>query len=207
MVIMKKPIFILVVIGIIIAGAIIFYFARNNSGDLSAFSSPTPSISVNFSPSPSSNPRPAPKPSVSATPDNSGTNLPTGGQDLVSSPVPWDKLSGEASCELKGEIKYESMSPRVYDNQDAIFTYKGVDHPGRLINWVVSPNDGLSIGPNLFAHLSLPDGESLIGVSLPENPKYKRYELTASITYGRLVDGNVKIYTKQCSGKTTVVLP
>ena len=99
------------------------------------------------------------------------------------------------------------MDPRIYDNQDALFTYKGVDHPGRLINWTVSPDDGLAIGPNLFAQLPLPDGESLVGISLPENPKYKRYELTALITYGRLIDGNMKVFTKQCAGKTTVVLP
>ena len=194
---MKKLIFVLVITSIVIAGAVIFYFARNNSGNLSISSSPTPSPDSTPSAgsgqagSPQASPKPTPKP----TPKPSG------------SPSLWEQLSGEASCELKGEIKYESMSPRVYDNQDAIFTYKGVDHPGRLINWVVSPNDGLSIGPNLFANLPLPDGESLIGVSLPENPKYKSYELTASINYGRLIDGNVKIFTKQCSGKTTVVLP
>ncbi|MEK7661896.1 MAG: hypothetical protein AAB355_00120 [Patescibacteria group bacterium] len=189
----KKPIFILVIISIVIAGAAVFYFARNDSGDLSASSSPTPSISVSPSPSPDSagSPQASPKPTPRLTPSGS--------------PSLWEQLSGEASCELKGEIKY--LTRTIYDNQDALFTYKGVDHPGRLINWVVSPNDGLSIGPNLFSSLLLPDGESLIGVSLPENPKYKAYELTASITYGRLIDNNVKLFTKQCSGKTTVVLP
>ena len=95
----------------------------------------------------------------------------------------------------------------VYDNQDAKFIYKGIDHPGRLVYWTVSPQDNLGVGPQIFAQIPIPDGESLIGISLPENPKYKQYELTASITYGRLVNGNVKVFTKACTGKTTVVLP
>lgn len=193
---MNKSFPILVIVAVAIAGAAIFYFTRDNSGNLSVSSLPTPSTSVSFSPSPSPSPKLSPRPTPS-------TSLPT--PKLSGSPSLWEQLSGEASCELKGEIKY--LTSTIYDNQDALFTYKGVDHPGRLVNWVVSPNDGLSIGPNLFAHLPLPDGESLIGVSLPDSPKYKTYELTTSITYGRLIDGNVKVFTKQCSGKTTVVLP
>jgi hypothetical protein len=192
----KKSFLALIIVSVTVAGLIIFYFARNNSGNLSVSLSPTPSISASFSPSPSPSPKPTPKLTPS-TP--SPTPTPSG------SPSLWEQLSGEASCELKGEIKY--LTSTIYDNQDALFTYKGVDHPGRLVNWIVSPNDGLSIGPNLFAQLSLPNGESLIGVSLPESPKYKSYELTASITYGRLIDGVVEVFTKQCSGKTTVVLP
>lgn len=201
---MKKPILILVIIGIAIAGAIVFYFMRNDSGNLGISSSPSPTPIPSASGG-ATGQAPTPKPTVSATPGNSGTGSQAGSQGLVGSPVPWDKLSGEASCELKGEIKY--LTSTIYDNQDALFTYKGVDHPGRGIMWTVSPADGLSIGPNLFAYLPLPDGESLISVSLPENPKYKAYELTASITYGRLVDGNLKVFTKQCTGKTTIVLP
>src|SRR3989344_2755148 len=60
------------------------------------------------------------------------------------------------------------------------------------------------------------NGESLLSVVLPDNPKSKRYELTAKIQYGRLVDGKgkfvtaggyVKVFEKQCDGKTVVVLP
>ncbi len=194
---MKNSIFLSVIIGIIIAGAAIFYFTRDNLGDISVSPSPMPSTSDSPSLSPSPSPRPSPKATSGAT---------TTPKPIPSrTPSLWEQLSGEATCELKGEIKY--ITSTIYDNQDALFTYKGVDHPGRLINWSVSPSDDLSIGPNLFAQMPLPDGENLIGVSLPENPKYKTYELTASITYGRLVDGNVKVFTKQCSGKTTVVLP
>ena len=108
------------------------------------------------------------------------------------------------------------MNHNTYDNQDALFTYKGIDSPGRNVFWTVSPQDDLSVGPNILNKTSLPNGESLIGVGLPESPKYKKYELTASIQYGRLVDengkfvatgGNVKVLEKPCIGKTTVALP
>ncbi len=199
---LKKSFLTLITICIIIAGAIIFYFMRDNSGNLSVSSSPTPDSTHSTGSGQVGSPQASPSPTPSASSGPSGPRpTPSGTPGL------WEQLSGEASCELKGEIKYVSMDPRIYDNQDVLFSYKGVDHPARLINWVVSPNDGLSIGPNLFAHLPLPDGENLIGISLPENPKYKTYELTASITYGRLIDGNIQVFTKQCAGKTTVVLP
>ena len=142
--------------------------------------------------------------------------LPTGDNKttFIGEKVPWELILGEASCQLKGEVKFLNHS--TYDNQDALFTYSGIDHPGRNIIWTVTPQDDLLIGPNLFNKLYLPKGESLLGISLPENPKYKSYELTAKIQYGRLVDdsgnfvtagGDVKVFEKQCIGKTTVVLP
>ena len=97
-----------------------------------------------------------------------------------------------------------------------MFIYNGIDHPARNIFWTVTPQDNISVGPNLFNKTTLPNGESLLGVILPENPQYKKYEITAKIQYGRLVDGKgnfvtvggyVKVFEKQCTGKTTVVLP
>ena len=120
----------------------------------------------------------------------------------------------DASCKLKGEIKF--FDHNTYDNQDALFTYKGIDHPGRNVLWTVTPSDSISVGPNVFSNIAIPNGESLLGVVLPTNPKSKRYELTAKIQYGRLVDdkgkfvtagGYVKVFEKQCDGKTVVVLP
>ena len=199
----KKSFLALIIVSVAVTGLIIFYLVKEKgpaiSGDANISPSPTPPASVNLSPSPLPSPRPSPRATGTATPRPTPTPTPSG------SPSLWEQLSGEASCELKGGIKY--LTSTIYDNQDALFTYKGVDHPGRLINWTVTPDDGLSIGPNLFTQLPLPDGENLIGVSLPENPKYKSYELTASITYGRLIDGSIKVFTKQCVGKTTVVLP
>ncbi|TSC74855.1 MAG: hypothetical protein G01um101444_146 [Parcubacteria group bacterium Gr01-1014_44] len=164
-----------------------------------------PSETVSASPSP----LPTPRPSISKTP------LPkASGISLFGEQTPWNLLLADASCELKGEIKF--LNHNTYDNQDALFTYKGIDSSGRNIFWTITPQDGLSVGPNIFNKIPLPDGESLLGISLPENPKYKKYELTARIQYGRLVDekgkfvtagGNVKVFEKPCLGKTTVVLP
>lgn len=133
---------------------------------------------------------------------------------FVGEPVPWHLLLADASCELKGEIKY--LNSKTYDNQDAMFIYRGVDNPGRNVIWTVSPKDDILIGPNIFSNIPIPNGESLLGISLPKNPIAKRYELTAKIQYGRLVDekgdfvfagGTVKNFEKQCKGKTVVVLP
>ncbi len=128
--------------------------------------------------------------------------------------MPWSLLLGDASCELKGEIKF--LNHNTYDNQDALFTYKGVDHPGSLVFWTVTPQDDISIGPNIFSNIPIPNGDSLLGIVLPENPKSKQYEITATIQYRRQVDakgnfvtegGNIKTFQKQCVGKTTVILP
>ena len=205
MIIIKKYALHVAIIFVVVLASI-FYLTKKEGGESANESlSNEPQISASITPSTISTARPgvSPKPVASGAPQSGSS---TGGsRGLISSPVPWDQLTGEASCELKGEIKY--INPNTYDNQDALFTYKGIDHPGRGITWVVAPDDGLIIGPNLFAHLPLPDGTSLIGVSLPDDPHYKKYELTASINYGRLVDGNVKVMTEHCLGKTTIVLP
>ncbi len=109
------------------------------------------------------------------------------------------------SCQLKGEIKF--LDSNTYDNQDALFTYSGIDDPARNILWTVFPQDDIRVGPNIFTKMPFPNGTSLLGVFLPENPKYKRYELTARVQYGQVVDGSVNILEKQCDGKTVVVLP
>jgi len=168
--------------------------------------SPEPSVS----PETSSFPAPSPKPSVSKVP------LPTGDgkTTFIGDTVPWSLLLTDASCELRGEIKY--LNHNTYDNQDALFIYKGIDHPGRNILWTVTPQDNILVGPNIFSSSPIPNGESLLGISLPENPISKTYDLTAKIQYGRLVDtngkfvtigGTVKLFEKQCKGKTTIVLP
>ena len=132
----------------------------------------------------------------------------------VGATVPWNLLPKTAACSLKGTIEY--LNVNTYDNKDALFTYSGVDHPARNIHWAVTPEDDLKVGPNIFARLPIPNGQSLIGLELPASPKYKKYELYAIIDYGRLVDakgntvtagGNVKLYQAQCIGRTTVVLP
>lgn len=155
---------------------------------------------------------PSPKPNITKVP----VPLPSGDgrTTFIGETVPWSLLLADASCELKGEIKY--LNQNTYDNQDALFIYKGIDHPARNVFWTVTPQDNISVGPNIFNKIPIPNGESLLGISLPENPKYKTYNITAKIQYGRQVDakgnfvtegGNVKVFEKQCTGKTTVVLP
>jgi len=165
----------------------------------------TDQISTSTSPSPS-----ASLPMVSSLPAPTGDGRTT----FTDEQVPWALLLKEASCELKGEIKFVSAS--TYDNQDALFTYKGIDNPGRNIAWSISPNEEIKVGPNLFARMPIPNGESLLSIYMPKDPKYKKYELTAKIQYGRLVDeqgkfvpagGNVRVFEKVCKGKTTIVLP
>lgn len=196
---MKKIIIPAILLVIVLTAAAISYKKDNNIEDVT----PTPTAE---SPSVS----PSPKPSVSKIP------LPTGDgrTSFIGEAVPWSLLLADASCELRGEIKF--LNKNTYDNQDALFIYKGIDHPGRNVLWTVTPQDDISVGPNIFDRFPIPNGESLLGISLPESPKYKKYELTAKIQYGRLVDdkgnfvtvgGNVKLFEKQCSGKTTVVLP
>jgi|SRR3989344_4681136 len=174
----------LIWIAVLLIGVVLIGYSFLKSKGEVAENLPTPSPSANPSVSPSKSPI------VSRIP------LPTG-----SSQTP----QGEASCQLQGEIKF--LSSNLYDNQDAKFIYKGIDHPGRNVFWTVTPQDNLSIGPNIFTKLPIPDGESLLGIVLPAQPKSKRYELTAKVQYGRLVDGAIKVFEKQCSGKATVVLP
>lgn len=162
--------------------------------------------------SPTVSPSPTPRPTLTKAP----VPLPTGDgkTSFIGETVPWSLLLTDASCELNGELKF--LNHNTYDNQDALFIYKGIDNPARNIFWTVTPQDNISIGPNLFNKIPIPNGESLLGVVLPENPISKKYDVTAKIQYGRLVDtngkfvtagGTVKLFEKQCQGKTTIVLP
>ena len=207
--IFKNKIFLPVIIVVIVISAAYFGGLWRWISDVQ----PDPDI-VNSTPGPSEteNPFPTPTPRPTAT----KVPFPTGGDGttFIDEPVPWSLLLGQASCLLKGEIKF--LNHNTYDNQDAKFIYGGVDHPARNISWIVTPADDISVGPNMFSKLTLPNGESLLGITLPENPKYKSYELTAKMQYGRLIDdngnfvtvgGSVKVFEKQCGGKTAIVIP
>ena len=209
-------------LAVLILGAFLVGFYFWTSGVLrtpGVVNSPEPSVSPEVSTSLSPTPRPSPKATEGeAKPNITKVPIPSpsgnGQTSFIGETVPWSLLLGDASCELKGEIKF--LNHNTYDNQDAIFIYKGVDHPGRNVFWTVTPQDDISVGPNIFNKTPIPDGESLLGIVLPDSPKYKRYEITAKIQYGRQVDakgnfvtegGNVKVFEKQCLGKTIVVLP
>jgi len=122
--------------------------------------------------------------------------------NLARLPVNYGKLTKPATCRLTGGLKF--LKPTLYENLDNYLTYTGIDSPARQIKWSVSPTDDLRVGPNLTANLILPDGSNRVDVTLPENQKAKQYILTASMTYGRLENGDVKIYEVKCSGNTMV---
>jgi len=213
MIISKNKIILLALIAIA-AIFLVFYFGSAWMLNVVNAPSESPTLVVSPQPEPSETvspfPIPTPRPVATKIP------LPTGDgrTTFIDESVPWSLLLGQASCRLQGEIKF--LNHNTYDNQDARFVYSGVDHPGRNILWTVTPQDDISVGPNIFSKLVLPNGESLLGIVLPENPKYKQYELTVKMQYGRLVDekgnfvtagGDVKVFEKQCDSKTTIVLP
>jgi len=197
----------LVVVILVLAG--VYFWVLKPSGEPIVSESPAPSDTAIPSTTPTLTP--------SKTPVSSKVPLPTGDgrTTFIDEKVPWNLLLADASCELKGEIKF--LNEKTYDNQDALFTYKGVDHPGRNVKWTVSPAEpNLEIGPNIFSKMPIPNGESLLGIFPKGTLGSKKYELTAVMEYGRLVDekgkfvtvgGNVKLFQKTCKGKTTVVLP
>ncbi len=137
---------------------------------------------------------PAPSPSISPIP----SGVP---------PIDFSKLPAKASCKLKGTIRYVSLKPNIYDNGDALFSYSGVDEEGRNVLWKVTPDDGIDMGPSIFTQLKIPDGSSLLSVTLPDFPTAKRYTVTASLQYGRFVDGSLRVLIAPCSGSTTILLP
>src|SRR3989344_8582020 len=103
-----------------------------------------------------------------------------------------------ASCYLAGSIEF--LAPNLSQNKDADIVYKNIDSVARHIIWSVSPQDDLSVGPNLFASLPVPNGTEDVTVGLPASPKAKNYTLTAKVTYGRFVNGNLEIKEAPCSG-------
>ena len=197
----------LLLIALAIALLVIYFGGIWKSNTVNDMPSESPASTVTASPSATS----IKSPNVTKLP------LPTGDgkTTFIGERVPWQFLLSDASCELKGEIKF--LNKNTYDNQDATFTYKGVDNPGRNIRWTITPPEkNLAIGPNIFEQIPLPDGKTLLGIFPSGDLSYKKYELTVVMEYARLVDdngkfvsvgGNVRVYEKQCTGKTTIVVP
>jgi hypothetical protein len=186
MAIMKKSFYVwsailLAGISLLVYGA---FFGPDDLPKITPTPIPTPTQSVTESPIPTASP------TVASTPE--GFIGPTG-------------LKAPASCSIGGEINY--LEKRTYaSSPDAKISWKNVDSSGRLIKWQSEPADNLSIGPNIYANLRVPDGEYGITVGLPENPLAKEYTLRASVTYGQLIKGNVEVKEVACSGKTKVKL-
>lgn len=135
---------------------------------------------------------PTPRPSVSA----------------ISTPEPFLGLNGvksPATCQVGGEVKF--ISSDSFLSLDSKISWQNIDSRGRLIKWHISPDDKLAVGPNIFESLPLPDGEyQNLTVRLPEKPISKNYLLTASVTYGQFIKGNLEVKETNCTGQVQVNL-
>lgn len=109
-----------------------------------------------------------------------------------------------ATCQVSGEAEFSD--PGLYSSNTKL-SWQNIDSQGRLINWRISPQDDLAIGPNIFANLMVPDGEyENLTIRLPENPISKTYLLTASVTYGQFIDGDLKVKEVDCVGQVKINL-
>lgn len=131
-------------------------------------------------------------PSVSPSPSPRPTSLPK--------PV-------AATCQVAGQIVF--LNKNLYENKNAKIAYQNVDDVIRQIYWKSEPDDkALTIGPNLFEDLPLPNGERNIGLAINKETFAKSYTLTASINYGiKNANGIIEEKIANCAGKVLVQMP
>lgn len=116
-----------------------------------------------------------------------------------------NNIKEPATCQIGGEINFSASDS--FSSADSRISWQNVDSQGRLIKWRVAPSDNLAIGPNLFANLAVPSGQyHNLTVRLPDRPIAKNYILTASITYGQIIQGDVKVKETDCTGQVKVNL-
>lgn len=145
---------------------------------------------------------------VVQSPVQSPVPTPTPTPTPVSSKEPFSGLHGikvPATCQVGGEIDFSDSN--TFSSNGFKISWQNIDSQGRLINWHISPNDNLAVGPNIFANLTVPNGEyENLTVRLPDNPISKTYLLTASVTYGQILQGDVKMREANCIGQVKVNL-
>lgn len=181
----KKNLVFLGVVALIGAGILYVYFSRPVKD--SGLSADIADINVVQSPTPTSTPQPA----LSPTKEE-----PFSGLHGIKSP---------ATCQVGGEIDFSSKD--LFSSNGSKISWQNVDSQGRLINWHISPKDNLAIGPNIFGNLDVPNGEyENLTVRLPESPVAKSYLLTASVTYGQFIQGDLKVKEVNCTGQVRVNL-
>ena len=201
----------LIFLGIIIIGLGLLawygYFAGSKTGDSDLILSttqptPTPTETLIASPEPdsahsndsgqASSPQATPRPSVLVT----------------ITPEPFLGLNGvknPATCQVEGEVEFTATDS--FRSKGSKISWQNIDSRGRLIKWHISPEDKLSVGPNIFESLPLPDGQyENLTVRLPENPISKNYLLTALVTYGQFIKGNLEVKEANCIGQVKVNL-
>lgn len=135
----------------------------------------------------------------------SGTPIPS--PQSTPTEAPFAGLNGiktPATCQVSGEANFSDSG--LYSSNMKL-SWQNIDSQGRLIKWRISPKDNLAIGPNLFANLTVPNGEyDNLTIRLPENPISKKYLLAVSVTYGRIIQGDVKIEEVDCAGQIKINL-
>ncbi len=146
-------------------------------------------------------------PTSQTTPTPSSSESPSLTPAPSPSSSPKSSANIAATCQLSGEIRF--ISKDLYETIGAKIVYQNVDDKIRQIYWKSNPADGtLTVGPNLFENLAIPNGQSDVGVALVKKSTIKTYTLTASITYGiKRADGFVEEREAQCSGSTKVTMP
>lgn len=163
---------------------------------------PTPTNTIPVTPSetamPSSEPTSDLKKSPQVTPLVSVTVTPEPFLGLNGVKVP-------ATCQVEGEVEFTAGD--TFKSKGSKISWQNIDSRGRLIKWRISPDDKLAVGPNIFEILPLPDGQyENLTVRLPENPVSKNYLLTASVTYGQFIKGNLEVKEANCTGQVKVNL-
>lgn len=146
--------------------------------------------------------QPTPTPSPVAT-----LPAPSSSSSIKTTEEPFSGLNGvkaPATCRISGETNFSEQ--KTYSSNTKI-SWQNIDSQGRLINWHISPKDDLAVGPNIFASLTVPNGEyDDPTIRLPEKPISKTYLLTASVTYGQIIQGDVKVKEVSCAGQIKVNL-
>ena len=151
---------------------------------------------------------PLPSTSPDITQNISPTPVPTSTIGLLPTEELFLGLHGikaPATCQVDGEVIFSGND--TFSSKNTKIAWQNVDSQGRLINWHINPKDNLAIGPNIFGSLTVPNGEyPNLTVRLPEKPISKTYLLTASITYGQIIGGDVKVKEVNCTGQVRINL-
>lgn len=191
----------LILWGIVAVGIIgLVFYVYLSKNDNNSVSTTVPDVTE------SPTPAPTPRPDLTSSTNSGQASSPQA--TPLSTEEPFSGLHGiksPATCQISGEINF--LDKNTFSTKDSKISWQNVDSQGRLINWRISPQDNLKIGPNIFANLTIPDGQyENLTVRLPENPISKNYLLATSITYGQFIQGDLKIKEVNCTGQVKVNL-
>ena len=190
---------IILAVGIILV--IVFFTKKDLQEPEDLILSPTPTISTSASPTLTSTSNPSPS-TNSGSPASMPTTTPTLTPNLQDPTSIVGRLA-PAKCNLTGEIVF--IEPNIYESGKAFIEYENIDHEARLITWTVIPEYDFSTGPNIFANLAIPTGKVGLSVSLDDIlPIQKEYVVKAKVTYGQLINGDIKLFEAECTGETKI---